>query len=421
MSAMKTLRLFSICAALLLIPGVSKPQVNEPIPCKASFTIDLDSATSHPFLYHFKDASSGNINSWQWDFGDGAISTDQNPSHQYETGGNYQICLTVTNTEHPDSCYDQFCRGIITQSYFSLGGLVYAGELPLNNPLPAGDTGIASIYRVTDNLVSFVEEQKFSDYGYYWFGYVLPGKYLVKISLTETSSSHGKFFSTYLGNKVNWSQAGIISLTNGNLYEETVSLVPVREPATGPGMIKGFVNFEQNGEYSPPPVNQTTVILADKDKTPLVYTCPDASGYFSFSNLPLETYFVSADATGKPSTVITVTLTDSAPVAEGINLTIFGGNVSGVPEELMADLAITRVFPNPIRDLMSMQVFSSRDIPVTLRINDLSGKSCHISYHQLGNGLNLIQIPVVALGSGMYVLSLIPDGKSYPVAVKFVK
>lgn len=33
--------------------------------------------------------------SWSWDFGDGNVSTDQNPSHTYGSPGTYTVCLTV--------------------------------------------------------------------------------------------------------------------------------------------------------------------------------------------------------------------------------------------------------------------------------------------------------------------------------------
>ncbi|MCP4091516.1 MAG: PKD domain-containing protein, partial [Gammaproteobacteria bacterium] len=35
-------------------------------------------------------------NSWQWDFGDGNTSTQQNPEHTYQNAGSYTVGLTVT-------------------------------------------------------------------------------------------------------------------------------------------------------------------------------------------------------------------------------------------------------------------------------------------------------------------------------------
>jgi gliding motility-associated-like protein len=48
-------------------------------------------------LVQFTDTSKSNgiINSWLWDFGDGQTSTAQNPLHQYNGPGNYNVTLTV--------------------------------------------------------------------------------------------------------------------------------------------------------------------------------------------------------------------------------------------------------------------------------------------------------------------------------------
>jgi PKD repeat protein len=43
----------------------------------------------------FTDKSTGTPTSWQWDFGDGGLSTLQNPSHAYITAGTYLVTLNV--------------------------------------------------------------------------------------------------------------------------------------------------------------------------------------------------------------------------------------------------------------------------------------------------------------------------------------
>ena len=44
----------------------------------------------------FKDESIGKVEKWHWDFGDGNISTKQNPSHFYNKGGEWTVILTIT-------------------------------------------------------------------------------------------------------------------------------------------------------------------------------------------------------------------------------------------------------------------------------------------------------------------------------------
>lgn len=46
----------------------------------------------------FTDASTGTVNSWLWNFGDGNSSTIQSPAHTYTSGGTYNVCLITTNS-----------------------------------------------------------------------------------------------------------------------------------------------------------------------------------------------------------------------------------------------------------------------------------------------------------------------------------
>ncbi len=51
----------------------------------------------------FTDESTGGVTSWQWEFGDGASATTQDPSHQYDDPGIYDVSLTVTGTYGSDT------------------------------------------------------------------------------------------------------------------------------------------------------------------------------------------------------------------------------------------------------------------------------------------------------------------------------
>ncbi len=57
-----------------------------------------------PLTVNFTDESTGEIDSWEWDFGDGSPhSYVQNPSHEYTGGGNFTVSLTVTNAYGSDT------------------------------------------------------------------------------------------------------------------------------------------------------------------------------------------------------------------------------------------------------------------------------------------------------------------------------
>ena len=65
-----------------------------PVPV-ASFTANTTTGTA-PLNIQFNDQSTGNITSYNWNFGDGATSTDTNPTHTYTTPGTYNVTETVT-------------------------------------------------------------------------------------------------------------------------------------------------------------------------------------------------------------------------------------------------------------------------------------------------------------------------------------
>jgi PKD repeat protein len=68
----------------------------------AKVTADFDATPTtgnSPLAVDFTDASASNvedITGWLWDFGDGATSVEQNPSHSYAVAGDYTVSLAVT-------------------------------------------------------------------------------------------------------------------------------------------------------------------------------------------------------------------------------------------------------------------------------------------------------------------------------------
>lgn len=73
-----------------------------------------------PLTVQFTSTStpgSGAINAWLWDFGDGNISTQQNPAHTYTSSGAKNVSLTVTDA---NGCFHTFTQNgavNVTQSH----------------------------------------------------------------------------------------------------------------------------------------------------------------------------------------------------------------------------------------------------------------------------------------------------------------
>lgn len=70
------------------------------------FTAPVTSRCQPPLTVNFQDLTPGSV-SWEWDFGDGATSNIQNPTHTYTVFGSYTVKLIVTNST---GCVDSLIR-----------------------------------------------------------------------------------------------------------------------------------------------------------------------------------------------------------------------------------------------------------------------------------------------------------------------
>ncbi|MFM7017014.1 MAG: PKD domain-containing protein [Bacteroidota bacterium] len=84
-----------------LITIFSKPTIQ--------FTSNTTSTCDANTTFNFSDNTIG-ASTWNWTFGDGGTSSIQNPSHQYNATGNYNVSLIVTNTNG--------CSDTLSQSNF---------------------------------------------------------------------------------------------------------------------------------------------------------------------------------------------------------------------------------------------------------------------------------------------------------------
>jgi hypothetical protein len=118
----------------------------------------------------FNNQSSGNIQSYLWDFGDGATSSEPYPTHTYATTGNYLVTLTVsdgTNTHINSKTIQVNNYNYTSEPYLSYvsGKLYVNGNVGFyrwfkdgvlipdftSNGLPVGNYGIGDYYAVVGN------------------------------------------------------------------------------------------------------------------------------------------------------------------------------------------------------------------------------------------------------------------------------
>lgn len=68
----------------------------------ADFSFSIDTFIN-PLEVHFTDLSYYDPVLWNWNFGDSHTSTEQHPLHEYDTSGEYSVCLAVTNAFRSDT------------------------------------------------------------------------------------------------------------------------------------------------------------------------------------------------------------------------------------------------------------------------------------------------------------------------------
>ena len=154
----------------------------------ARFSTDSDTISILNKSLNMQDVSDGNIVAWEWDFGDGNISSSQHPYHSYEDSdlGVYQIKLIVTDdmgcsdtitkeiwifdhhwmyipnsfTPNYDNINDRFCieynaireETFIFKVFNSLGDVVYMSTSP-NELRCSNDGGWDGIHALTGEVL----------------------------------------------------------------------------------------------------------------------------------------------------------------------------------------------------------------------------------------------------------------------------
>lgn len=140
-----------------------------------------------PFDVQFFDQSEpvDNIANWIWDFGDGSINLEQNPSHIYSREGIFNVSLTVSNTFGADTEVKQNIISIVDTSDDVLAGFSVnsnIGIAPASIEYTNNSAGsiLESLWDFGDELSSNEKEPSHT--------YREPGEYTVILSVTGRSS-----------------------------------------------------------------------------------------------------------------------------------------------------------------------------------------------------------------------------------------
>jgi len=359
-------------------------------------TINFDSLT-----YYFTDESTGTgIVTWQWDFGDGHTSIEQNPKHVYTEAGIFEVSLSIS-TEHLS--FDAYTSSVVKKlkvgmkSYYHFGGHAFAGYFPV-------DAGTAYLYKIEEDDLIPIDTTVFDTLGYYFFYQLIDGNYKVKTFPSPNSSHAGSFLPTYYGNTLLWTKAQTIKL-DATSWEYDIDMVVNFAYGSGAGSIDGLVFLEGNKEA----VEDVEIILFNQGDNCLTYLKSGKGGTFEFESLPYGTYKVLADVPGKFTYPTTITLSADNPTVEDINIVIYDEDIyHGIGNDVVSKLTgLGDPYPNPARSYVNFKFNLVESGNIQVFVLNQSGQVVdkYSAHHFIGE--NLVQLNTSSLSSGMYKLMVL--------------
>jgi len=305
-------------------------------------------------------------------------------------------------------------------SYYDLGGHLFAGQYPINNPFNTGDTGIIYLYRANNSTFIPIDTIQFFNFGYFVFSQVLEGKYLLKARLTKNSTHFKDYFPTYFISNMRWNFSNFLELTDRSIFEANIHLLPTIDSLTGPASIKGYV-VQASSEQEFKVMSNTEVILFNEKMDPLTFCFSDNAGIFFFPDIPYGTYNLMAESTGRFPSLLRITLDQNHTAFDSVMLEALSHNPATV-EELKnpSRIDISPVFPNPAKDNISMVIRTTEPEKLNFAIFSLNGQKI-ISSDYLITGIRSLNLSIGSLPNGIYFLMVRTREGLWKEVQKFVK
>jgi len=145
-----------------------------------------------PLTVSFTDASTGDVTSYNWTFGDGGSSTSQNPAHQYTAAGDYTVTLTVTGACGSDAETKTNYIHVEGPPVAGFYGTPTSGDYPLTVSFFDQSTGQVSSYSWTfgDGGSSTAQNPAHE--------YTAAGDYTVTLTVTGACGSDAETKTDYI-------------------------------------------------------------------------------------------------------------------------------------------------------------------------------------------------------------------------------
>jgi hypothetical protein len=263
-----------------------------------------------------------------------------------------------------------------------------------------------------------------TDSAYYQFLGLATDSFRVKAAL-DSAILLG-FVPTYHTSSFYWNTATVIPHTSGTWDAHKDINMIAGTPTTGPGFIGGSVLTGANkGTTDGAPVVGLGIYLVNSATSAVVgYTTTDAAGNYSFSSLPLATYYVFPEELNYTTIPYTgITLTSSSPsmatakfrertISKIIQpVTAAVNNLNGANTSIVA-------FPNPTSGKLNITWETAASEAASIIITDVTGREVIAKGFSMTKGNGAEVVDLTQLTNGMYFVSVKSANTMYVTKVE---
>ncbi|MBA3830239.1 MAG: T9SS type A sorting domain-containing protein [Taibaiella sp.] len=348
-----------------------------------------------------------------WDFGDGSTSTTYSPRHAYTVSGIYTVKLRTSYYDSLTStlvCRDTADSTVIVLVPNTITGYIYR-DSSVGPHVPDYKIWLITYDSATSIISAIDSTTAIGSYANYTFDSVATGSYLVKAMITNGPSSGAGYVPTYHDSSVYWSGAQYISHTSGTISYADI-FMQKGTVTTGPGFVGGNVLYGAGrssgttGTVGAPVVGLIIYIRNSSNKV-LASSITDASGNYSFSNLPIGSYSIYPESMGLTTTPATAVVSASSVSVHNVNFKQNSTSIAPIATSVgnTAPAQSFVIYPNPAKGHITIQWSDNATGSADITISNITGqKVYHTLLNRDGNDSNTIYLS--QLQPGMYFINV---------------
>ncbi len=265
----------------------------------SNFSYVFDKTKDSVYFFNIIPLAGGPTLSWEWNFGDLNVSTQQDPIHQYNVGGSYAVSL-LTRTDV--GCMNKFITNVVidkpTANFTSSPNKCTGSSVNFTNTSTyTGGTIVSWDWDFGDNLTSSIQNPTHI--------YSTAGTFIVKLIVTSNTGSKGTITKTVIVNN-----KPIVQFDGDNLSgcsPLTVNFSDLSTSDTGSSYFWDFGDYIISADQSPTHTFLSSRAYTIKEVVTAPGGCKDSlikTSYVTVLNAPVTDFSTSS---GCVNTVISFT------------------------------------------------------------------------------------------------------------------